>query len=60
MPCQNAGSNDAALLVLSDREPALALATWPVRLPGGTPEWLGPIVSIVPGQLHAFHLTRTT
>lgn len=49
---------DAALLVLSDREPALALATWPVRLPGGTPEWLGPIVSIVPGQLHAFHLTR--
>ena len=26
--------------------------------PAGTPEWLGPIVSIVPGQLHALHLTR--
>ncbi|MEO8438306.1 MAG: SIS domain-containing protein [Chloroflexota bacterium] len=49
---------DAALMVVSDRDPALALATWPVRLPAGTPEWLGPIVSIVPGQLHALHLTR--
>jgi glucosamine--fructose-6-phosphate aminotransferase (isomerizing) len=46
------------LMVASDHEPALALATWPVRLPAGTPEWLGPIVSIVAGQLHALHLTR--
>jgi glucosamine--fructose-6-phosphate aminotransferase (isomerizing) len=49
---------DAALMVLSDRPAALATATWPVRLPAGTPEWLGPIVSIVAGQLHALHLTR--
>jgi glucosamine--fructose-6-phosphate aminotransferase (isomerizing) len=49
---------DAALMVLSDRPEALATATWPVRLPDGTPEWLGPIVSIVAGQLHALHLTR--
>lgn len=49
---------DAELMVLSDRPAALALATWPVRLPEGTPEWLGPIVSIVAGQLHALHLTR--
>jgi glucosamine--fructose-6-phosphate aminotransferase (isomerizing) len=49
---------DAELLVVSDHPAALALATWPVALPGGTPEWLGPIVSIVAGQLHAFHLTR--
>ncbi len=48
----------AELMVISDHDPALALATWPVRLPAGTPEWLGPIVSIVPGQLHALHLTR--
>ena len=46
------------LMVVSDHEPALDLATWPVRLPAGTPEWLGPIVSIVAGQLHALHLTR--
>ena len=49
---------DAELMVVSDRPEALSLATWPVRLPEGTPEWLGPIVSIVPGQLHALHLTR--
>lgn len=49
---------DGELMVLSDRPAALALATWPVRLPDGTPEWLGPIVSIVVGQLHALHLTR--
>ena len=45
-------------MVVSDQAPALRLATWPVTLPAGTPEWLGPIVSIVAGQLHAFHLTR--
>ncbi len=49
---------DAELMVLSDRPATLAHATWPVRLPDGTPEWLGPIVSIVAGQLHALHLTR--
>ena len=49
---------DADLMVLSDQPATLAHATWPVRLPGGTPEWLGPIVSIVAGQLHALHLTR--
>jgi glucosamine--fructose-6-phosphate aminotransferase (isomerizing) len=49
---------DAELMVVSDRPAALALATWPVALPTGTPEWLGPIVSIVLCQLHAMHLTR--
>jgi glucosamine--fructose-6-phosphate aminotransferase (isomerizing) len=52
------GDLDADLMVASDRSEALALATWPVALPAGTPEWLGPVVSIVPGQLHAFHVTR--
>ncbi len=46
------------LMVVSDDDPALDLARWPVRLPSGTAEWLGPIVSIVPGQIHALHLTR--
>ena len=49
---------DAELAVASDDTEALALARWPLRLPAGTPEWLGPIVSIVVGQLHALHLTR--
>ena len=30
---------------------------WSLALPDGLPEWLMPIVSIVPGQLHAMHLT---
>jgi len=47
----------AQSMVVSDDPATLKLATWAVRLPGGTPEWLGPIVSIVPGQLHAMHLT---
>jgi len=48
----------AELMVVSDVADALTDATWPVRLPDGTPEWLGPIASIVVGQLHALHLTR--
>ena len=49
---------DAEIAVVSDQPDALALARWPFGLPGGTPEWLGPIVSIVIGQLHALHLAR--
>jgi glucosamine--fructose-6-phosphate aminotransferase (isomerizing) len=49
---------DADIAVVSDQGDALALARWPFALPPGTPEWLGPIVSIVVGQLHALHLTR--
>ncbi len=49
---------DAELAIVSDDDQALALARWPFPMPAGTPEWLGPIVSIVVGQLHALHLTR--
>lgn len=49
---------DADIGVVSDQPAALALARWPFPLETGTPEWLGPIVSIVIGQLHALHLTR--
>ena len=49
---------DAAIAVVSDQPGALAVARWPFALASGTPEWLGPIVSIVVGQLHALHLTR--
>ena len=49
---------DAEIAVVSDDADALALARWPLRVPAGTPEWLGPIVSILVGQLHALHLTR--
>ena len=48
---------DASLTVLSDIPEALALATRPVLLPPAPAEWLAPVASIVPGQLHALHLT---
>ncbi len=48
----------AELVVISDEKRALSLAQSPVLLPAGIPEWLTPIVSIVPAQLFAGHLTR--
>ncbi|HEV8632498.1 MAG TPA: SIS domain-containing protein [Thermoanaerobaculia bacterium] len=47
---------DVDLLVASDRDEALALGSTAVRLPGGLPEWLAPIVNIVPLQLWTYHL----
>jgi glucosamine--fructose-6-phosphate aminotransferase (isomerizing) len=44
------------LIVLSDREEAVGLGPVGIRLPAGVPDWLMPIVSIVPGQLLARHL----
>jgi len=46
------------LIVISDEKRALSLAQSPIMLPLGIPEWLSPIVSIVPAQLFAGHLTR--
>ena len=45
-------------VVLSNVPSSLALASSPVVLPDGMPEWLSPIAAIVPGQLLAFHLSR--
>ena len=44
--------------VLSDVSSTRDLGRWSVALPGGVAEWLRPVVSIVPGQLFAYHLTR--
>ncbi len=50
-------NHSAELVVISDREEALALAQSPIRLPAGMPEWVTPIVNIIAGQLFACHLT---
>jgi glucosamine--fructose-6-phosphate aminotransferase (isomerizing) len=47
----------AELVVISDDEEALGLADSAIPLPPGIPEWLSPLVSIVPAQLFAYHLT---
>jgi len=51
-------TNQAELLVFSNDDRALALADRAVALPADLPEWLSPLVAIVPGQLFCYHLTR--
>jgi glucosamine--fructose-6-phosphate aminotransferase (isomerizing) len=48
----------AELILISDSEQALSLGDGKLRLPSGVPEWLTPIVGIVPAQLFCYHLTR--
>jgi len=43
----------AEVLALSDNPEVLARAQSRIELPAGMPEWLSPIVSVVPGQLFA-------
>jgi glucosamine--fructose-6-phosphate aminotransferase (isomerizing) len=50
-------SRGAELLIISDRQDLLAEAVTQLPLPEGLPEWLSPLVAVVPGQLFALHLT---
>lgn len=52
-------SRGAECIVISDRQDLLAEAVTPLPMPQGLPEWLSPIVAVVPGQLFALHLTLT-
>ena len=49
---------NAELVIISDDEEVLALAQSAIPLPSGIPEWLTPIVGIIPAQLFACHLTE--
>jgi glucosamine--fructose-6-phosphate aminotransferase (isomerizing) len=46
------------LVVISPDKQALSQAATAVPLPAGIPEWLSPIVAVVPGQLFAYGLAR--
>jgi glucosamine--fructose-6-phosphate aminotransferase (isomerizing) len=48
---------DVDTVVVSDVEETRAMGRWSIELPPGIPEPLRPIVSIVPAQLFAYHLT---
>ena len=50
--------HEAELLVLSNESAACDLAATPLPLPDDLPEWLSPLVAIVPAQLFCYHLTR--
>lgn len=54
---QQLKEREAELVVISDRADALALAQTPLPLPKGVPEWLSPLVAVIPGQLFALGLT---
>jgi glutamine---fructose-6-phosphate transaminase (isomerizing) len=46
----------AELLVISDDDAALALGRLGLRLPTALPEWISPLVAVIPGQLLALHM----
>ncbi len=49
---------EAEVVGISDRAEFLARVGTPLPLPSGVPEWLSPLVAIVPGQLWAGALAR--
>ena len=49
---------NAELVLISDDVNALTLAQSPIQLSPQIPEWLTPLVSIIPAQLFACHLTQ--
>ena len=47
----------ADVITISDRKEVLDLATTPLPLPVAVPEWLSPVVCVIPGQILAHDLT---
>jgi glucosamine--fructose-6-phosphate aminotransferase (isomerizing) len=47
----------AETVVVSDQDEILSLADLALGLPKGIPEWLSPMVAIIPGQIMALQLT---
>jgi glucosamine--fructose-6-phosphate aminotransferase (isomerizing) len=48
----------AELVVISNDKKALSLASLPLSIPADVPEWLSPLISILPAQMFAYHLTQ--
>jgi glucosamine--fructose-6-phosphate aminotransferase (isomerizing) len=48
----------AELVIISDQPAALKLAQSPIEMPPGIPEWLSPLLAILPAQLFCYHLTQ--
>ena len=49
----------ADVVTISDNPELVDLSTSFLDLPAGIPEWLSPVISIVPAQLFAYYLTRS-
>jgi glucosamine--fructose-6-phosphate aminotransferase (isomerizing) len=50
---------DAELLLISDEHQLMGSANLPMPLPQGLPEWLTPMVAVLPGQLFSLALARS-
>ncbi len=48
----------AELVVISNDKKALSLASLPLSIPADVPEWLSPLICILPAQMFAYHLTQ--
>jgi glucosamine--fructose-6-phosphate aminotransferase (isomerizing) len=48
--------NAPRLIIISPLKQALDLASFPISIPAGIPEWLSPLVAVVPGQMYALGL----
>jgi glucosamine--fructose-6-phosphate aminotransferase (isomerizing) len=51
-------SRGASILAVSDQEASLRQSDVPLRLPVVPAEWTSPLVTVIPGQLLAFHLAQ--
>lgn len=49
----------AELLIISDQQKILELAQTPLILPPDIPEWISPLIAIIPGQVFALNLALT-
>jgi glutamine---fructose-6-phosphate transaminase (isomerizing) len=50
--------HNAELLIISDQQAALDIAQSSIQLPAGIPEWVSPLITIIPAQLFSYHLTQ--
>jgi len=48
----------AELVVISNDRKALSLASLPLSIPADVPEWLSPLICILPAQMFTYHLTQ--
>ncbi len=48
----------AEIIAISDNKQILSQARTPFALPVSVPEWISPLISIIPGQLFAMNLAH--
>ncbi len=51
-------SLNAELIVISDDRPAFSSANFFLPIPSGLPEWMSPLVAVLPGQLFGLYLAE--